>query len=140
MMISTRGRYALRTMLDLAQHYKEGFVSLTDISKRQNISVKYLETIVSILNRAGFVESMRGKNGGYRLTKSVEKYSVGSILLLTEGSLAPVSCIQGNSANCDRASDCLTLPLWINLDTIINNYLDNITLSDLLNGNLQSDK
>lgn len=133
MMISTKGRYALRIMIDLAQNEQNGYVSLSDVSDRQGISVKYLEMIVSILNRAGFVESMRGKNGGYKLTKKVSEYTVGSVLKLTEGSLAPVSCLQQGSNKCEKAKGCLTLPVWSNLDKMVDEYLESVTLYDLLN-------
>lgn len=133
MMISTKGRYALRIMLDLAQNEHKGYVSVSDVSSRQGISVKYLETIVSILNRAGYVESMRGKNGGYKLTKKTTEYTVGSVLKLTEGSLAPVNCLQQGSNKCAKEKVCLTLPIWVNLDKIVDDYLESVTLYDLLN-------
>lgn len=133
MMISTKGRYALRIMLDLAQNEHKGYVSVSDVSSRQGISVKYLETIVSTLNRAGFVESMRGKNGGYKLTKKTSDYTVGSVLKLTEGSLAPVNCLQQSREKCENENKCMTLPLWIKLDKIVDDYLESVTLYDLLN-------
>ena len=136
MMISTRGRYAIRLMLDLAQHIGEGFVSLKKISERQGISAKYLESIVSMLNKAGMVESSRGKEGGYRLSRTPEEYTVGSIIRLTEGSVAPVACLECGSARCERAEDCLSLPVWIKLENVVNNYLDSVTLRDLLDGNV----
>ena len=133
MLVSTRGRYALRVMLDLAQHRKEGYISLKEVALRQDISMKYLESIIAVLNRAGMVQSLRGKDGGYRLSRPDEEYTVGSILKLTEGSLAPVSCLDPSGATpCDRTTTCLTLPLWKKLDYIIDDYLEGITLADIL--------
>lgn len=134
MMVSTKGRYALRIMLDLAQQEPETYISLTSVSGRQGVSVKYMEAIVAILNRAGLVESQRGKDGGYRLRRKPSEYSIGSILKLTEGSLAPVSCLDCEQSGCDRADSCLTLPMWQRLDEIIDGYLEKITLQDLLDG------
>lgn len=134
MMVSTKGRYALRIMLDLAQQEPESFVSLTSVSGRQGVSVKYMEAIVAILNRAGFVESQRGKDGGYRLRRRPAEYTIGSILKLTEGSLAPVACLDCEENGCDRADSCLTLPMWQHLDAIIDGYLEKVTLQDLLDG------
>ena len=132
MMISTRGRYALRVMIDLAEHIDEGYIPLQTIAKRQGISEKYLESIIAILSRAGLVEGLRGKGGGYRLTRSSANYSVGEILRLTEGSLAPVTCLEGAENPCPRAGECTTLPMWQKLDDLINTYLDSVSLSDLL--------
>jgi len=137
MLISTKGRYALRTMLDLAQHADDGYVSLTRISERQGISVKYLEAIIAMLNKAGMVESLRGKEGGYKLTKKPEEYTVASIIKLTERSIAPVSCLGTESNDCERAYQCLTLPMWAKLKEIIDQYLESITLKDLLEGNIK---
>lgn len=134
MMVSTKGRYALRIMLDLAQQEPETYISLASVSGRQGVSVKYMEAIVAILNRAGFVESQRGKDGGYRLRRKPAEYTIGSILKLTEGSLAPVSCLECDQNGCDRADGCLTLPMWQHLDEIIDGYLEKITLQDLLEG------
>lgn len=136
MMISTKGRYALQIMLDLSQHEGEGYIPLKKISERQEISVKYLEAIIMNLNKAGFVESMRGKDGGYKLTRRPEEYTVGSIVRLAEGSVAPVSCLENNPCGCERADRCLTLPVWIKLESIVNAYLDSITLRDVLDGNV----
>lgn len=132
MMISTKGRYALRVMIDLAKHERNEFVSLKGISERQQISMKYLEAIVAVLNKAGFLQSLRGKDGGYKLAKAPSEYTIGSVLKLTEGSLAPVACLEGCDTVCQSASGCITLPLWQKLDTIIDNYLESITLQDLL--------
>ncbi len=138
MMVSTKGRYALRIMIDLGQNYGGSYISLSDISKRQYVSLKYMESIVSVLNKAGFVESQRGKDGGYRLKRSPAEYTIGSILKLTEGSLAPISCQAFGSASdaCEQAGNCLTFPMWRHLDEIIDGYLEKITLEDLLNGNV----
>lgn len=133
MKISTKGRYALRVMLDLAVCEEGEFISLKEISDRQEISRKYLEMIVSMLNRAGYVVSLRGKSGGYRLAKKPEEYTVGAILKLTEGSMSPVTCLDCRGENCNRADSCLTLPLWENLDHLIDEYLESVTLEDLLN-------
>ena len=138
MLISTKGRYALRVMIDLAEHQSEGFVPLKVIAERQEISEKYLESIVSTLVKAGLLDGMRGKNGGYRLNRPLEGYSVGEVLRLTEGSLAPVSCLETEVNSCPRAGDCHTLPMWKKLDDLINGYLDSITLSDLLAGDTPS--
>ena len=134
MMVSTKGRYALRIMLDLAQHAEEDYISLKEIAVRQSISMKYLEAIVSILNKAGLVQSMRGKDGGYKLSRSPAAYNVGEILELTEGSLAPVACMDCGANACERAEACLTLPMWKQLDGLIDGYLKSITLQDLLDG------
>ncbi len=136
MMISTKGRYALRVMIDLAQNSKDGFVSLKDVAKRQQISMKYLEMIVSILNRGKMVKSQRGKAGGYRLIKEPSEYSVGSIIKLAEGTLAPVSCLEGGGS-CERMEKCVTYPLWKQLDEVIDDYLENVTLKDLMDGNVK---
>jgi len=132
MLISTKGRYALRVMVDLAEHPSEGYVPLKEIAQRQEISEKYLEAIIKTLVKAKLLSGMRGKGGGYKLTRAPEQYTVGSILRLTEDSLAPVSCLDANAMPCARAANCLTLPLWQELDRVINEYLDGITLADLL--------
>ena len=135
MKVSTKGRYALRVMIDLAQHKDEGFISLKEIAARQEISMKYLEMIVGILNRADYVQSLRGKSGGYRLSKNSDEYTIGAILKLTEGSMAPVSCLENGADICKRAEECITLPLWKGLDKVIDDYLENISLEDLIYGN-----
>ena len=138
MMVSTKGRYALRIMLDLAQQDREAYVSLKAVADRQDISMKYLEAIVSTLHKAGLVESRRGKEGGYRLRRPPENYTAGEILQLTEGSLAPVACMECGAAACGRADICLTLPLWKELDSRIDGYLQSVTLADLLAGRVGS--
>lgn len=132
MMVSTKGRYALRLMLDLALHNNGDYISLKDIASRQEISIKYLEQIIRLLVPAGFVKSVRGANGGYKLSKSPERYTVGSILRLTEGSLAPVSCLTDETNDCSRADTCATLSLWKKLYSAINDVVDNVTLADLV--------
>ena len=132
MLVSTRGRYALRIMLELGRHEGEGCVPLPVIAENQQISEKYLESIVSVLAKAKLVEGQRGKGGGYRLTRPLSECSVGEILRLTEGSLAPVSCLDGDTNACPRAGQCSTLPMWEKLDRLINGYLDSVRLSDLL--------
>ena len=132
MKISTKGRYALRMMLDLAEHQNDGFVALKDIAERQNISKKYLEQIVPILNKADVLRTTRGFQGGYRLAKSPDSYTVGEILRLTEGSLAPVACLEHDPIECSRSIGCATLPVWQGLYRVINEYLDGITLQDIL--------
>ncbi|MDD6816432.1 MAG: Rrf2 family transcriptional regulator [Firmicutes bacterium] len=132
MKISTKGRYALRMMLDLAEHQNDGFVALKDIAERQNISKKYLEQIVPILNKADVLRTTRGFQGGYRLAKSPDNYTVGEILRLTEGSLAPVACLEHDPIECSRSVGCATLPVWQGLYRVINEYLDGITLQDIL--------
>ena len=132
MLVSTRGRYALRIMLELGRHEGEGCVPLPVIAENQQISEKYLESIVSVLAKARLVEGQRGKGGGYRLTRPLSECSVGEILRLTEGSLAPVSCLDGDTNACPRAGQCSTLPMWEKLDRLINGYLDSVRLYDLL--------
>ncbi|MBD5465047.1 MAG: Rrf2 family transcriptional regulator [Lachnospiraceae bacterium] len=132
MKISTKGRYALRLMLDLALHDTGEPVRIKEISIRQNISDKYLEQIVSVLNKAGMVKSIRGPQGGYRLARAPEQYTVGSILRLTEGSLAPVSCLEDEPNECPRQEQCATLFLWQKLNDAISGVVDTITLADLV--------
>ena len=140
MNITSKGRYALRVMLDLAQHPEDGFVSLKVTAERQNISLKYTEMIISHLKKAGLVESTRGKEGGYRLTRSPEDYPVLEILSSIEDNLAPVSCIQAGAVQCDQQQACLTIPMWKELDEITNSYLSSVSLQDLLTGEKWSDR
>lgn len=132
MKISTKGRYALRVLLDLAEHREEGYIALKDVAERQNISKKYLEQIVPVLNRSDVLKTNRGYQGGYMLAETPDKYTVGMILRLTEGSLAPVACLESDYAECDRSCVCSTLPVWRGLYKVINDYLDGITLQDIL--------
>lgn len=131
MKISTKGRYALRLMIDLALNDTGENVSIKAISARQNISTKYLEQIISMLNRAGYVKSERGSNGGYKLTKKPEEYTVGMILRLTEGSLAITTCTEDEQNQCERYGSCPTVHLWEKLNKAISDVVDNITISDL---------
>ena len=132
MMISTRGRYALRMMLDLAEYQGDGYVPLKDVARRQEISKKYLEQIIPILNRAELLQTTRGYQGGYRLARAPKDYTVGEILRLTEGGLAPVACLEQHPNTCPRCGECATLPMWEGLERVIRSYLDGITLQDLL--------
>lgn len=132
MKISTKGRYALRMLLDLAEHQGDGYVALKDIAHRQGISKKYLEQIVPMLGRADVLRTARGYQGGYRLARAPQEYTVGEILCLTEGSLAPVACLEQHPNPCPRCGACTTLPMWEGLEQVIRNYLDGITLQDLL--------
>ena len=132
MMISTRGRYALRVMIDLAEHQDGGYIPLKDVAKRQGVSLGYLEKILPALVKNDIVEALQGKAGGYRLKRTPEEYSMGEILRLTEGSLAPVPCLECGAGTCDRAASCKTLPVWTELDHLINGYLNGVTIADLL--------
>ena len=132
MMISTRGRYALRVMVDLAENGQNGYIAMKDIAGRQGISLKYLEKILPSLVGEKLVEGMHGKGGGYRLTRKPNEYTVGGILRLTEGDLAPVACLECNAEKCDRAAVCRTLPVWTELNKRINDYLDSVSLADLM--------
>ena len=132
MKISTKGRYALRLMLDLAVNYTGEYITIKNIAKRQEISEKYLEQIITQLSKAGFVKSARGAQGGYMLARTPAEYTVGEILRLLEGSLAPVACLEENHVTCARASECVTLEIWLQLEKAINNVVDNITLDDLV--------
>ena len=132
MLISSKGRYALRIMLDLAENSNGQFIPLKDMTVRQNISQKYLESIMVMLSKNGFVEAMHGKGGGYKLCKAPCEYKIGDILRLTEGTLTPVMCLEENAPICERASTCQTLPLWSGLNKVICEYLDGISLEDIL--------
>ena len=131
-MITTKGRNALKVMIDLARHEGEGFVSLADIAERQKESLKYLESSAKTLTAAGLISSARGKSGGYRLSRKPEEYSVAEILLSGEGSLAPVHCLESGAAPCENAGTCMTLPLFKELDEVIMNFLNSKTLKDLI--------
>ncbi|HAO90884.1 MAG: Rrf2 family transcriptional regulator [Succinivibrio sp.] len=132
MKISTKGRYALRMMIELAQNHNVGFMTLKEIAQKQNISKKYLEQIIPVLNRNNFLIATRGFQGGYKLAKEPCEYTVGQILRLTEGNLAPVSCLECTPNTCPRANECPTLFLWEGLYKVVNEYLDSITLEDLV--------
>lgn len=131
MLISTKGRYALRIMLELARHTDGEYIPLKQITQNQGISIKYAESILSALSREGIIEGVKGKGGGYRLAKPAENYSVGEILRISDSSLAPVSCLECDENTCPRAADCPTLPMWEKLNSLICGYLDGITLKDL---------
>lgn len=132
MMISTKGRYALRVMIDLAEHAEEGYLPMKEVAERQGISLKYLERILPALSKNNLVEGIHGKGGGYRLTRSPRDYTVGEILRLTEGDLAPVACLECNAAPCSRKDTCKTLAMWTKFYHITNEYFDQITIEDLL--------
>ena len=132
MKISTKGRYALRFMLDLAAHGEGRYVPLKEISARQGVSLKYLEQIVSQFGKLGLLESVRGPQGGYRLAKLPKDYTVGEILRYAEGELAPVACLEQEHVDCPRMADCRTLPMWRKLNTMIQDFFDGITLADLM--------
>ena len=132
MMISTKGRYALRVMIDLAEHNTRDYIPLADIAKRQEISEKYLESIVGVLSKKGLVESLRGKGGGYRLNRLPEEYTVASILKVTEGSLAPVACLENEVNTCPRAAECRTIDMWTKLYKLIDDFFEGVTIADLI--------
>lgn len=132
MLISTKGRYALRVLVDLSEQPPENFTPLKEIAQRQNISEKYLESILRMLVKGNVLTGLRGKGGGYRLVKSPENYTISAILHLTEESLAPVACLEEKENNCARKDSCRTLSMWTGLDNLIENYLSNITLRDLM--------
>lgn len=131
MKVSTKGRYALRIMIDLSLNNDGSYISLKDIAMRQGISFKYLEQIMSLLNKAGYLETLRGNNGGYRLARKLSEYNVGEILRVTEGELAPIYCLTENG-HCDRMINCPTYSFWKGLDDVINNYVNSKTLEDLI--------
>ena len=132
MIVSTKGRYALRVMIDLAEQNKQERVPLKEIAERQKISQKYIEAIMTMLSKNGFVDAVHGKGGGYRLNKKPEEYKVGDILRLTEGSLSPVACLENGAEECPRKKECRTLPLWTKLDELVEGYLDSVTLAQLM--------
>ena len=135
-MISTKARYALRVMVDLAQHQDAGYIPLKDIAARQEISEKYLEIIIKILVKGKMLKGLRGKGGGYILTRKPSEYIIGEIIEMTEGPLAPVACLQPDAEECTRKDICVTLPLWKKYNTLVHDFFFHITLEDLLNGNL----
>lgn len=132
MMISTKGRYALRVMIDLAEHNTGEYIPLKEIADRQDISEKYLESIIAVMSKAGYLTGMRGKGGGYKLTRLPEQYTVGEILKLTEGSLAPVACLEQSPNRCTRAGECKTLPMWQKFAKLTDEFFEGITLADLV--------
>ena len=132
MMISTRGRYALRVLADLAEHGGGGFIPLKEVAERQEISLKYLENIMTVLSKSGIVEGAHGKGGGYKLKKSPEDCIVGDVLRITEGSLSPVACLEKDAKVCAMSSKCRTLQMWTKLDSMINEFFDGISIADLM--------
>lgn len=134
MMISTKGRYALRVLLDLAENQKDGYIAMKTVAERQGLSLKYIEKIMPVLAKNNYVEGIHGKGGGYRLCRTPEEYNVGEILRLTDGDLAPVACLACGAAPCDRQDTCKTLPMWRRFYGMTNDFFDSIRLSDLLSG------
>ena len=132
-MISTRGRYALRVMIDLAEHSDGNYICMKDIASRQAVSIKYLERIMSELTKAGLLDGVHGKGGGYRLTKSPDEYRVGDILRITEGGLAPVACLALGAEPCERVEQCRTVSMWRGYEKLTNDYFDGITIGSLMN-------
>lgn len=139
MKISTRGRYAIRVMLDLAEHGTGEYIPLTDVAKRQDISEKYLEAIVSMLVKNDLLIALRGKGGGYKLSKKPEEYTVASILQVTEGAFAPVACLEQKPNQCERVAYCKTLKMWEGLQNLLTDYFEGITIQDLLDGDISAD-
>ena len=137
MMISTKGRYALRVMIDLAEHCNGEYIPMKDVVKRQQVSQKYVERIMTMLSKADFVEAVHGKGGGYRLNRGPDEYIVGDILRLTEGSLAPVACLDCDAEECERADQCRTLPMWKELNNRITDFFDGITIADLMKKDIE---
>lgn len=136
MMVSTRGRYALRVMVDLAEHMGDGYIPMKIVAARQDISLKYLEQILPSLTKNKLVEAASGKGGGYRLTRRPELYTVGEVLRITEGDLAPVACLECGAVPCKRSQGCKTLPMWKKFDDITKKFFDSITIVDLAGGNI----
>lgn len=136
MMISTRARYALRVMIDLAEHCGEGYIPMKDVAARQEISLKYLEKILPVLTKKDMIEGVHGKGGGYRLTRGAAEYRVGEIIRITEGDLAPVACLNCEATPCGRTADCRTFPMWKKFYEMVNEYFDGITIADLMRDNL----
>ena len=132
MMVSTRGRYALRVMVDLAENSKDGYIPMREVAARQDISLKYLERILPLLVSSNMVEGVHGKGGGYRLSRDPSEYTVGEILRVTEGDIAPVACLECNATGCDRTEDCRTLPMWLELDRTLKTFFEKYRISDLL--------
>lgn len=135
MLVSTRGRYAIRVMIDLAEHMNGKYIPMKEIADRQDVSLKYMTKIMQALTKSGMLDGQHGKGGGYKLNRDPEEYRVGDILRLTEGTLAPVACIDETDCKCDRSFECRTRPMWNELDKLISEYLDGITIADLMKGN-----
>ena len=132
MMVSTRGRYALRVIIDLAENGNNGYIPMHEVASRQEISLKYLERIMPLLVSENLVEGIHGKGGGYRLSKDPASVTIGQVLRVTEGDIAPVACLECDAEECSRIADCRTLPMWSELNSRINDYLDNVTIADLM--------
>ena len=132
MIVSTRGRYALRMMIELAESDNGGYIAMREVADRQGISLKYLEKILPVLVSHKLIEGVHGKGGGYRLTRKPEEYKIGEILRLTEGELAPAACLESGAAPCEYTMECRTKPLWNGLNNVINEYLDSVTIADLM--------
>ena len=139
MLVSTRGRYAIRVMIDLAEHMNGKYIPMKEIADRQDVSLKYMTKIMQALTKSGMLDGQHGKGGGYKLNRDPEEYRVGDILRLTEGTLAPVACIDETDCKCDRSFECRTRPMWNELDKLISEYLDGITIADLMEGNTADD-
>jgi len=133
MIVSTRGRYALRVMIDIAENQENGYIPLKEMAERQNISQKYLEAIMTMLSKAGFVDAVHGKGGGYKLNRAAEDYKVSEILELTEGTLAPVACLEKGAEVCEKKNVCRTIGMWSKLDELISGYLSTVSIKDLMN-------
>ena len=132
MIVSTKGRYALRVMIDLAEHSGDSYIPMKDVAERQQLSLKYLERIVPALSKNNLIEGVHGKGGGYKLTRSPNEYTVGEILRLTEGDLAPVSCLECSAEPCQKMDDCRTIAMWSKFNQMTNEYFDGITIADLM--------
>lgn len=132
MIVSTKGRYALRVMIDLAEHANDSYIPMKDVAARQKISLKYLERILPVLVKNGLIEGVQGKGGGYRLTRTPKDYHVGEILRLTEGDLAPVACLECGAVPCERAAECRTISMWSRFNTMTNEFFDSISIADLM--------
>ena len=132
MIVSTRGRYALRVLVEMAEHSSDERIPLKEISEKQGISQKYMESIMTLLSKNGFVDAIHGKGGGYKLNRKPEEYRIGDILRLTEGTLAPVACLEKNAAQCPKQNVCRTVGMWRKLDELIESYLDSVTIADLM--------
>ena len=132
MVVSTKGRYALRVIIDLAEHWNGNYIPMKDVANRQEISLKYIEKIMPVLTKNHLVEGVHGKGGGYRLTRTPDHYTVGEILRLTEGDMAPVACLECNAKPCDKTANCRTLPMWSKFYDLTNAYFDGITIADLM--------
>ena len=132
MLVSTRGRYALRVLIDLAEHQSDGYIPMKDVAERQNISLKYLERILPVLTKNHYIEGVHGRGGGYKLTREPEGYKVGDILRLTEGDLAPVACLECGAERCERAGECRTISMWSEFHDMVNDFFDGVTIADLM--------